>query len=194
MKKIVIILLGIIILTSLISCGNKSDENALEIYLVSGDLPDGENIDINKLVLEETPIITLDDIQRYYWEDQAFVMEKDLLRERLDEQTGKIYATRGFPYVVVVNGERIYMGKFWSALSSSMEINYPLIYIEFPAMGKDTDEYINLEPEQQLYAVTFNKLLDDDGNWVNKHATQGIFDKRIKKVLEKAGLLVEIEQ
>ena len=199
MKKIAIILLSIVILTGLVSCGNKSSENTLEIYLVSGELPDGENVDINKLVLEKTPIITLDDIQRYYWEEQTFVIKKDLLRERLMERLnvapGKMPVPYyGKPYVVVANGERIYIGKFWSALSSSIESSYPIIYIEFAAIGKDYDEYNNLEPDQQLYAVTFNKLLDDDGNWVNKDGAQVIFDKRIHKVLEKAGLLAEIEQ
>jgi len=195
MKKIIIILLSIIIISAgLIACQKKSDEkNTLEIYLVSGALTDDKSIGIDSLILEKTPIITLDDIQRYYWEDQVFIMKKDLLSDRLNEQTGQTYTSRGFPYVVIANGERIYMGKFWSHASSQHEFFTPLIYIElsFGAEGADYD----LQPDEQIYEVTWIELQNDDNDWKNlrEQTEKTIWDERIYKVLKNAGKLSEGE-
>ena len=193
MKKFAVILLSLIILNVFASC-NGSGENTLEVYLVSGDLPSDGKIDINKLELEDTPVFTLDDIQKYYWEHQAFVMKKDLLNERLNAEPGKIpVPTYGKPYVLVVNGERIYMGKFWSMLSSQLEVFTPLIYVEF-AWGKDNEQY-DLQHDQKLYAVTWNLVENaENAGKLKKELANKIYDKRIYKVLKNAGVLVEKEE
>ena len=196
MKRIALILLSIIILIAVDSC--KSNENTLEIYLVSSDLPEsGENIDINSLDLEETPILTLNDIKRYYWEEQAFVIKKDLWEERMTErfniEPGKMLVpSYGRPYVVAVNGERIYMGKFWSHLSSRLEFFTPLIYVE-SFFSEDKITY-DLQPDEQVFAITWNELTGDNQEDLRKQTANTIYDERIYNVLKEAGLLFEIEQ
>jgi hypothetical protein len=164
-------------------------ETTLEIYLVSGELPDDEStIDINELTLSETPVMTLGDIQKYYWDKQAFVMKKGLLTERLNTgDTSRIpVPVWGLPYVLVVNGERIYMGKFWSMLSSAWTSN-PKIFID-GTMGVN-DGSFDLRPDQQLYAVSWSS---EQGNTVEKKRVEAIvFDKRVHDALQAAGLLEE---
>jgi hypothetical protein len=164
-------------------------DTSLEIYLVSGELPDDESkIDLDELTLSETPVVTLSDIQKYYWDKQAFVMKKGLLAERLNAgDTSRSPApVWGSPYVLVVNGERIYMGKFWTLLSSSFPYN-PRIVVD-GTMGVN-DGSFDLQPDQQLYAVQWSYA---EGDTAEKERIEAIvFDKRIHDALQAAGLLEE---
>jgi len=172
---------------------DKLNENTWEIYLVSGGVTDGENIDVNSLTLEETPVLTLDDIQRYYWEEQIFVIKKDLLTERLNAVPGKLpVPTYGRSFVVVINGEKIYMGKFWTHLSSQLEFFTPLIYVE-SFFNEDIVTY-DLQPDEQVFEFTWNELTGDNQETLRGQTMNKIYDGRIYKVLKEAGLLFEIEQ
>lgn len=195
MKKTCLVLVIIIILAVFAACNDKAaTESSLEIYIVSGDLPDSENIDIDSLKLKETPILTLKDIQKYYWEEQTFIMKKDLLAERLNVQPGELSVpVNGLPYVVVVNGERIYLGKFWTLLSSLLAPFEPLIYIE-GTVGKDYGQY-DLQSDQQLYAVSWIEISNDDNyNILYAQVMQSIFDERIHDALKEAGVLAETDE
>lgn len=184
MKCIKLIFFMILITVSLVACNNNSvDKNTLEIYLVSDELPQSENIDINSLTLEKTPLLTLDDIQKYYWEKQVFITKEGLLLERLSEFDKVAVSVYGLPYVLVVNDERIYMGKLWSGLSSVWPYS-PSITIDMPfPVATDGMEY-DLQPDQQLYCVYWDNKATDTEHMV--------FDERIYEALNEKGLLCEI--
>ena len=181
MKQIKLIVLAILLIF-LYGC-NKEEINQVtfEIYLIADELPSEKNIDINKLTLEETPILTLNDIQKYYWDEQAFVTKKDLLLEQIKAHNNQYVPVGGLSYIVVVNGKRIYMGKFWTALSSVWAYS-PSIMVDM-TIGTDIEQY-NVQPDQQLYIVYWN---DDESA-----TKEAVFDKRIYEVLKQNNLLVEV--
>ena len=177
MKQLGLLLFCLMILIVFTSCGDeKTNQNSFEIYLVSGELLDNKNNDINKLTLEKTPILTLNDIQKYYWDKQVFITQKDLIRERI-EQTGSYVGVYGLPYVVVVNGERIYMGKFWTGLSSVWAYS-PSIMVDMAFV--DLEQY-DLQSDQQLYVVYWGS-----GDADTKEI---VFDERIYNILKRNNLL-----
>ncbi|MDR1531855.1 MAG: hypothetical protein LBS62_06680 [Clostridiales bacterium] len=59
------------------------------------------------------------DLEKYNWQEQTFELKAGIsLYERI---AGDI-PVDGRPYVLVVNGERLYMGKFWTMLFSLFHI------------------------------------------------------------------------
>ena len=161
----------------LCACNKEAiNQEPFGIYLVAGELPSDKNIDINKLALEETPILTLDDIEKYYWEQQVFVTKNDLLEDRIN------VPIMGLPYVAVANGKRIYMGKFWNAVSSLWPYS-PSITINF--FGADASLY-DVPPDGQLYAVYW-----DDSTPEAANVKKAVFDERIYKALKENNLLAE---
>lgn len=113
------------------------------IYLVKNSDGYGMKIDdINKfkqekledLTLDDEPILTDEDLIAYHWKipnqtegeegmpsesqyaDLIELRDGKMLKDRLMEKTGSI--ARHFPFVAVANGERIYLGLFFSPLSS----------------------------------------------------------------------------
>ena len=144
-------------------CSCKT-QNTLEVFLVSGDLPENDIIVLNELTLEESPVLTLNDIRQFYWDKQEFTLKDGSLSELLNRDI----PVSGLPYVLAVNGKRIYMGKFWTPLSSAWPYS-PSISIAFE------------NPDVTRYSVYY------DGD--ESEVKQIIFDERIRKVLESAGLL-----
>lgn len=136
-----------------------------EIYLAK-EAEDGTAID--KLVLEETPIISKEDIISYNW-------ELHILKLKKTEKISRDLLQRDF--VVVADGERIYQGKFWTLAYSMWPPKVP-IYID------------NLQEGDAIYIAI--------GRWLGKEELKPltrniISDDRIKKVLERDGLLIKPE-
>jgi hypothetical protein len=175
LKKIIIIAISIFVLLSLNSCISDSKDK-YEIFLIKGNFPNTPNI--NELSLEKKPILSCKDIIKYYWNEQTFITKKDLLSKRL---TNKI-STSGVPFVVVVNGERIYIGKFWTLISSLNGYN-PNILVE-GIIGEELNKY-KLDNNEQLYGLWWNKNDKD----VNKDMLKKIFDPRIYNALNSIGIL-----
>jgi len=73
-----------------------------------------QEIDLEKLVLDPTPLLTDEDIVSYDW-DRHLVRLKPGVRERM---MPKKLELKGIPFVVVAGGERIYLGAFRTPVSS----------------------------------------------------------------------------
>jgi hypothetical protein len=126
MKKILFAIL-LILITNLILAGCRENKetksNSFEIFPVkNSSAHDAAMTDIDKLVLEDEPIITLKDITKYYWQEQILITNK----EGLCEQLRKVTKVSGMPFVVLVNGERIYSGTFWTLISSMSPPRMPV--------------------------------------------------------------------
>lgn len=63
------------------------------------------------------------DILKYSWATHEFTVSQGVLLERLK---GSV-PTSGIAFVLVVNGERIYLGAFWTPLSSLSPPDIPII-------------------------------------------------------------------
>ena len=77
------------------------------------------NKPLESLNLEATPFIRVRDIRYYQWRSHSFegTSHLDSLFGRISTSWGSV---SGRPFVVVAQGERIYLGTFWWAYSSSM--------------------------------------------------------------------------
>lgn len=152
-------------------------EPALEFYLVAEHVPLTGG-DLQKLRLQEEPFLTAEDIVFYDWEKQAFVTEGTLLAHLWDHGIHSPGEAQGKAFVVAVGGERIYMGKFWSSISSSYR---PGVVIDVYGMpyGLQGEK---LPENQYLYMC---KGADTE----DAQAGKRVFDRRIYEALERLGLL-----
>jgi len=118
-----------VMLFLIIGCSNGNKESAVKefaIYIVK-DLSTTEALSkkLDDLPLETTPVLTDKEIKTYNWTEHDFTMMEGIsLEEKLE---GKVPAS-GKPFVVVVGNERIYLGSFWSLLSSQFyDLDIPRI-------------------------------------------------------------------
>lgn len=153
------------------------------IYLVKN--PDGYGMKIDDiykfrqekledLPLDDDPILTDEDLIAYHWKipnetgrgvglcsesqymDLIELRDGKMLKERLEKKTGSI--ARHFPFVAVANGERIYLGLFFSPLSSlfpegnQISIDYIIPFSENTYLLRQNSS-IDLLHDQRVYDV-----------------------------------------
>jgi hypothetical protein len=95
---------------------------AFEIYLVDSSIEDIRGKSLESLPLKKDPVFTDAVLKEYYWNIHEFTSTKDRLLETVP--------VSGLPFVMVVNGERIYSGFLWSYLSSLSPPKGPILYNE----------------------------------------------------------------
>lgn len=167
-KKVRLFILLLAMLLIIIGC-NKNDSNNtkhdLSIYLVK-DLSTKEAMskNIDELPLETEPVLTDKEIKIYNWKEQAFSIKDDFsLEQRLE---GKV-PLDGKPFVFVVDGTRIYLGSFWTMISS-------LYYPDIPTINSIWSGKIN----NNTYTIRYGLKEQDPRD-----------DKRIYEALKSLGKL-----
>ncbi|MBE0538036.1 MAG: hypothetical protein IH624_20430 [Phycisphaerae bacterium] len=95
-----------------------------------------ENYPLERLVLDAEPLITEEDVVSYDWEKQMLQLKPGAI-ERLPQVHKRPVNVRGVPFVVTANGERIYLGAFWTPLSSLLA-DMPTIVLDYPLMPENT--------------------------------------------------------
>jgi hypothetical protein len=143
----------------LFSC-NKKDK--IEIYLLKDmkieDLKDIKNF--NEIKLIEHPVITQDDIIKYNWEKQIIRIKNINISDNVE----------GLPFILKANNDSIYIGAFWTVLSSFKPPEIPLIFVN----RTTNKEYMELNLNYNLS---------------NIEIMTKIKDKRIYDILKKTGKL-----
>lgn len=119
------------------------------------------SVDIDQLVLEPSPVITLDDIAWYNWTLHILALT-DRGRGQVSEEENRQ------PFVVTVDGARVYAGVFWSDILSSVVTG-----ITFDL------EYVRIGQNQ-----VWISFVDRGGDPEDLRS-----DSRIRRVLEDAGKL-----
>ena len=111
------------------------------IYLVDETITAHEmlQVDVGKLELEETPVISVDDIVQY----GLTTHEIQLTASAYERLGGLKVPVQGVPFVVCVGNERIYGGAFWASYSS---VSYGGIVIDpCPATANDPDRTVRIQ-------------------------------------------------
>lgn len=144
----------------------KKSNSGFEVYLVKEDqqiLLD--DITIDQLMLEDTPIISKSDIISYNWNLHTLKLKNNnkITRDLLQRS-----------FVVMVDGERIYKGTFWSGVFSMVP---PKVAVYLDNLVEDND-YIFLSLGS--WAI---------GREIKPDAEQTLSDQRVKNVLERDGIL-----
>jgi hypothetical protein len=110
----------------LVSCKDSGTQPPADISFAIYTMRDttiesrvASNLPLEDLALAQTPIIRGKDLRAYYWATHTFVPvpSLDTLLKQMARQGGR---TRGVPFVVTVGRQRIYLGTFWWAYSSSL--------------------------------------------------------------------------
>jgi phosphate transport system substrate-binding protein len=98
--------------------GGSTLDDTFAIYLVDWETSTAQLSEsaLQNLKLEETPILSADDIVAYVWESHQIELTSSAY-ERLYEFSDSI-STSGRPYVVCVGSQRVYAGAFWMPFSS----------------------------------------------------------------------------
>ena len=111
---VILVLITAIVVVSLLLT-RRPDDLSFAIYLVKdGNTAAAAETPLPELVLEETPLLTDADLIVYRWSDHTLELsDQTAIESRLPA-----VPTHGLPFVVVVNGERIYFGAFWVSYSS----------------------------------------------------------------------------
>ncbi|ODA40819.1 hypothetical protein [Desulfosporosinus sp. BG] len=110
-------------------CNKENKVSAVHdfsIYLVK-DLSTTEamNKNLDELPLENVPALTDKEIRMYNWREHTFSLKEGFsLEEKLE---GRVPLS-GKPFVVVADSERIYLGSFWTPISSLYIPEIPTIY------------------------------------------------------------------
>lgn len=121
-----IVLLAILLF--IIGCNKNEADNTkhdLSIFLVK-DLSTKEamSIKIDDLPLETEPVLTYNEIAAYNWEEHTIYTKDGFSLEQKLE--GKV-PLDGKPFVFVVDGKRVYLGSFWTPISSLYFPDIPTI-------------------------------------------------------------------
>ncbi|MGC7871321.1 hypothetical protein ACPUYX_07275 [Desulfosporosinus sp. SYSU MS00001] len=143
--------------------------NHFAIFLVKGEQAgNAMNTKLEELRLETQPVLTDKDLKVYKWKEHELELRKDFdLYEVLD-----YVPLSGLPFVVVANDERVYLGAFWSPLSSQTS-SIPSVMV-LPMSPQNTIHIISGYPGK-----TTNSQSDPRGN-------QKIYDalKSVGKIKE----------
>ena len=160
---------AVLLLSACISCSEPASQD-MAIYLVeSGEIAEnaGET-DLDSLILEEDPWITMDDIEFYDYSTHFI-----FLNSASDFQAAGIPEFKSFapkPFVVTAGGKRIYLGFFHSASSSLLPTEAP--FISVPSFT--ANDIIRIQPPFRIEGQTQRDVR---------------FDSSIKEVLHNAGKL-----
>ena len=97
------------------SMKNHQVSNHFAIFLVKREQTGNAiNIKIEDLQLETQPVLTDKDLKIYKWKDHSLELRRDFDFSGLLDYV----PLSGLPFVVVANDERVYLGAFWTPISS----------------------------------------------------------------------------
>lgn len=107
------------------SVSNSKVTTHFAIVLVNGvKTSDAIKSNIEDLPLEAQPILTDKDLISYKWKEHELELRQDFVfKDSLDN-----VPLDGLPFVVIANDKRVYLGAFWTPISS-LAANIPAITI-----------------------------------------------------------------
>ncbi|WP_077368944.1 hypothetical protein [Anaerosalibacter sp. Marseille-P3206] len=102
----------------------ENNSNEFAIYKVLNEITDIQNCFLDTLLLEDEAIFTDKDLVSYDWTEHKLLIKSN---KYIDELRKNHLSLSHKPFIVVVNGERIYMGVSWSFASSAIAPSVPTI-------------------------------------------------------------------
>jgi hypothetical protein len=167
MKQLIMFCLPFMLLACKHSTSDESTEKLFSIYTLKDSTitPSAAfSTPIESLILADAPFVTANDLKSYTWSKHTFELKPDM--EAKWEHYGRYSgSTKGVPFVVAVGKEKIYLGTFWWAYSSSMPPSTAVIDALFPS------------PNRRIYLAN--------------GASDKRSDSRIYNSLKQSGVLVE---
>ena len=122
MKKIFIFYIPFLLFTCGQPTSNQTSEGEFAIYLLKDSTltaADAFSQPIDNLTLATSPFFTVNELKFYIWASHSFDLTNQM-REIYEQFLLSHGKTSGVPFVLTVGNDRIYLGTFWWAYSSSM--------------------------------------------------------------------------
>jgi len=146
---------------------NPGERHPFAIYLLSDTSITAVRASaspLEELQLAQKPFITEKDIKAYHWSDHSILFQPNT-DTALFLMSFWPYRSWGLPFVVVAQGERIYLGAFWWGYSN-YDPAFPYIELMTPS----------------AYRISWDKL---------SSAPDPRSDARIHDALQSSGVLVQ---
>lgn len=105
--------------------GARPAPSSVSIHLLADEkmnAADALRLNLDQIPLQKKPLYTLDDFVCYSWEDHWFKLTPEALKRLPKAAPPENRLLKGIPFVLLVNGERVYLGAFWTSISS---ISFP---------------------------------------------------------------------
>ena|GEM_PF-1126200 len=100
---------------------SQNDAGEFSIYLVKQEISSDMILEANldQLELEDTPILSVEDIIAYTWETHEMELTPSAYG-RIAQLQISISLGAGLPFMICVGSERVYSGAFWTSYSSAI--------------------------------------------------------------------------
>jgi hypothetical protein len=138
----------LLVLIMLAQCGRvSSTEREFALYLPAQKLSPHQlsGVDLADLELEDTPILSVDDIVAYSRETHEIELTASAY-ERIEQLEAPV---DGIPFVVCVGRDPIYLGAFWPLYSSLI---FDGVVIQMPLMDEPTIQITLGYPSSSFFA------------------------------------------
>ena len=152
-------------------------ETRFAMYLVKNDERAAEGMALKDLVLEENPILTEEGIASYRIapDGRHFIRLKPGVKVRVAPPEGQVLLDRGF--VVVADGNRIYLGDFHAPISSNLP---KVAWVQLPLIRRGEAAELQIDIEIDACPI---------GNYPGLIFKDLRADSKILKVLQDIGKL-----
>ena len=99
---------------------SRSPAGVFDVYLVKQDISPQQmtNTNLTELQLEETPLLSIEDIVTYSWETHEIELTASASERVARLETSRL-SMGGLPFVICAGGEPIYGGALWTSYSSA---------------------------------------------------------------------------
>ena len=165
-KYLFVLLIPLLFCSCSDSTSPNDDEKAFGIYLLKDTsliTSDAKKSSIESLQLQETPIIKINDIVEYDWEEQLITLTSETF-DRFKGVENKIKSTHGLPFIVVANQQKIYLGNIYPMYSSYIHQDLPYVkvspFFEMRVSRAPLQSVEDKRKDERIYSVLkeFNKF------------------------------------
>ncbi len=148
------------------STSPSNEEEAFGIYLLKDTLlitSEAKKLSVDVLLLQETPLISINDIVEYNWEEQVISLTSEAFT-RFKGVEKSIKSIYGLPFVVMANQQKIYLGNIYPMYSSYFHQDLPFISVApFVELRIGRAPLLSIEDkrkDERIYNVMdkFNKI------------------------------------
>jgi len=176
MKTIFRIISIAIVVIFIVSCSESNSQEASQnfaLYLLKNDAlktEDIQDLDVSKHDIRIEPVLDYDDIVAYHVDSHTIYLN-DKLSSYLASDSLEVFAQLfGKPFVLIADGDRIYLGSFIPGISSWAP-NTPKIadysvnnednsFIISGAPIFDENSYIDVRNDERIFSALRDKIVD----------------------------------
>ena len=122
-----------------------------------------QQIALESLTINDQAVLSINDIVTYQWSDHSLELTNDAFN-RFKSTENKIKSVLGLPFVVVVKGEKVYLGNIYPGYSSYRPQDLPYVmvmpFVSFKILRAPDSTVADKRIDSRIYdaLVANNKL------------------------------------